>query len=333
MSDAWGAAFFEGEILGSNKRIPLSEVCRVGRIEGNEVVIPDETVSRNHALLLRVPSGLYFLHDVGSSNGTFVNGVRVTTPVPLRDGDRVTLGSCEFRFQQPKPIRQASGDGTEPGPPLATRRVMLQKHISVLVADIRNFTGLAQRLDPGALSQIVGSFFRESGLLLQKSGAWGQNYAGDAVMAVWVHAGNPGPGDVVNVCRVACGMAGIAAGLQERFGLDETIRIGGGINSGLASLGNISGVGNADHTALGETVNRAFRLESMTREINFDLAIGESTYRIVEPVTEIAAVFSPCTLTLKGYSQPVTAYATRFSSLEGPLAGIRATQGQDQTKA
>jgi adenylate cyclase len=85
-------------------------------------------------------------------------------------------------------------------------------------------------------------------------------------------------------------------------------------------LGNIGGIGSADHTALGETVNRAFRLESMTREINADLAIGEGTYRILEPMKEVAAVFSPCTLNLKGYAQPVRAFATHFSSLEAVVA-------------
>jgi adenylate cyclase len=323
MSEA-AAAFLEGEIQGSAQCIPLAAVCRVGRIDGNELVIPDESVSRNHAILHCGESGMYLIHDMGSSNGTFVNGARVTTPVQLRDGDRIALGSCEFQFHQPRPAGPA-----EPGPGAfgSTHVIMIQKDISVLAADIRNFTGLAQRLDPGTLSLIIGSFFRESGLLLQQRGAWGQKYIGDAVMAVWVHSSNPGPGDIVNVCWVACGLARIAAGLQAKFGLSEPIRIGGGINSGLASLGNIGSVGNADHTALGETVNRAFRLESMTREINVDLAIGEGTYRIIEPVTELAAVFRPCTLSLKGYTQPVAAFATNFPSLEAAVVSCPSNVG------
>jgi adenylate cyclase len=318
------AAFLETEINGSIQRYPLAAMCRVGRTDGNELVVPDESVSRTHAILHCGESGAYSIFDMGSSNGTFVNGVRVTTPVELRDGDRIALGSCEFRFQQPKPLIAVEPKHIDFG---STNVMLTQKRISVLVVDIRNFTGLAQRLDPSTLSLVAGSLFRESGLLLQARGAWGQKYIGDAVMAVWVHGTNPGPADMIKVLETACSLARIAGGLQAKFGLAEPIRVGCGINFGPASLGNLGSVGNADHTALGETVNRAFRLESATREINFDLLVGEGTYAFLEPVAAITAVFQPYTMTLKGYPQPITAYATNFPILEAALASGQSVTG------
>jgi adenylate cyclase len=317
------AAFLEGDIQGSVRRFLLSAMCRVGRTDGNELVIPDESVSRRHAMLNCSPSGVYSIFDMGSSNGTFVNGVRVTTPVELRHGDRIVLGSCEFHFRQPTPTLAVEAKGDYG----STNVLLTQKHISVLVVDIRNFTGLAQRLDPNTLSLVASAFFRESGLLLQERGAWGQKYIGDAVMAVWEHSKNPVESEFIKVLDAACRLSRIAAGLQVKFALTDPIRVGAGINFGPASLGNIGSVGTADHTALGETVNRAFRLESATKENHFDLLIGEGVYWFLEPVTSLAGIFQPLSVSLRGYLEPVSAYAANFPSLEAALTSGRSAAG------
>lgn len=67
---------------------------RVGRGHECEVRVPSapDLVSRLHAELTVGPSGALVVHDAGSTNGTFVNAARVTAPVPVRLGDRLTLG-------------------------------------------------------------------------------------------------------------------------------------------------------------------------------------------------------------------------------------------------
>jgi pSer/pThr/pTyr-binding forkhead associated (FHA) protein len=62
----------------------------VGREAGNEIVIEDPQVSRRHAQLTRQGTS-YLLEDIGSTNGTYVNGKRVTAPVLLNNGDLVGL--------------------------------------------------------------------------------------------------------------------------------------------------------------------------------------------------------------------------------------------------
>lgn len=62
----------------------------IGREAGNEIVIEDPQVSRRHAHLTR-QGGTYFIEDVGSTNGTYVNGKRVTAPLPLNNGDLIGL--------------------------------------------------------------------------------------------------------------------------------------------------------------------------------------------------------------------------------------------------
>ena len=65
----------------------------IGRIEGNDLVIPEPSVSRRHARLLRQGQQV-LLEDLGSSNGTFVNGQRlISAPFPLKSGDTFIVGS------------------------------------------------------------------------------------------------------------------------------------------------------------------------------------------------------------------------------------------------
>jgi two-component system, cell cycle response regulator len=71
----------------------------IGRGKECSVRILDAGISRRHARILRLLPGKYVIEDLGSSNGTFVGGVRVAGQHPLSEGDRVALGSTiELRF-------------------------------------------------------------------------------------------------------------------------------------------------------------------------------------------------------------------------------------------
>src|SRR5579863_2775924 len=138
------AAFFDGEVQGKPLEVRLQGVCRFGRSDGNDVVLESESVSRNHAMVYPSDSGVYHINDLGSSNGTFVNGYRVVSPTALKNGDRVTFGSCELRFRQEQ--SQATAPIRTPQIDLgATNVSFAPKFITVLVADIRGFTVLSQR--------------------------------------------------------------------------------------------------------------------------------------------------------------------------------------------
>ena len=79
-------------------RMPLpSKVMRIGRTPDNDVVVSDLGVSRKHAELRKSPAGRYEIIDLGSHNGTFVNGVRVDR-AELSDSDIVSIGHATFRL-------------------------------------------------------------------------------------------------------------------------------------------------------------------------------------------------------------------------------------------
>jgi transcriptional regulator with PAS, ATPase and Fis domain len=79
----------------------LAERALVGRDDDCDVVLGDSRVSRHHAVVRSLEGGTYELLDLGSSNGTFVNGRRLTMPVLLKDGDTIRMGSCTLRFASP----------------------------------------------------------------------------------------------------------------------------------------------------------------------------------------------------------------------------------------
>jgi pSer/pThr/pTyr-binding forkhead associated (FHA) protein len=72
----------------------------IGRAEQNDVVIDgDEFASARHARVEPRRDGVW-VHDLGSTNGTFVNGVRIDRPRKLVNGDVVRAGETELRFEE-----------------------------------------------------------------------------------------------------------------------------------------------------------------------------------------------------------------------------------------
>ena len=77
-------------------RLPET-LLRIGRATDNQVVVPDLSVSRYHAELRRNPSGGYLIVDLGSHNGTFVNGQRIGS-APVTERDIIAIGPATFRL-------------------------------------------------------------------------------------------------------------------------------------------------------------------------------------------------------------------------------------------
>ena len=85
-------------------------IVTVGRAPSNDVVIPDPSVSRAHALMKRGDNGVFLMLDASSSNGTTVNGISVLArghgpPSELKPGDNVRLGRVECTFIDAQALR------------------------------------------------------------------------------------------------------------------------------------------------------------------------------------------------------------------------------------
>lgn len=83
----------------------LDKNVTIGRGSGNSVKVADPFLSGKHAVFMN-QDGFYFLKDLGSTNGTFVNGSRVDkTPVRLEDGDRIHIGQLDFLYVSGREVK------------------------------------------------------------------------------------------------------------------------------------------------------------------------------------------------------------------------------------
>ena len=127
-----------GPLTGKSFMLPEAGRVVLGRSEDANVQIFDDRISRLHCLFER-SGGEIFLTDLGSSNGTWVNGRSVSRQV-LRQGDSVRLGRAEFEFHcgdasytATTPAKVSSVSGVAESQPTATMK-MLRAAVSVLVS-------------------------------------------------------------------------------------------------------------------------------------------------------------------------------------------------------
>lgn len=84
---------------GAGSRYELTQaVVTLGRAASCELVIQDSSISRRHAQIIRQEDGFFYAQDLGSQNGTALNGQRLTAPQRLTEGDTLTLGTIPLRF-------------------------------------------------------------------------------------------------------------------------------------------------------------------------------------------------------------------------------------------
>jgi adenylate cyclase len=291
----------------------------VGRNDDNNFVLADRWISRNHAMVQCMDTGEYYLIDLGSRNGTFLNGRRVSIPVLLSHGDHIIFGQTDLEFYAPADQRDSTrtNQKAEKSAEIsATVALHVRRLITVLVLDIRNFTVLTRQMNEQVLSEMIGSWFRNAGKIIQQYGSGVDKYIGDAVMAVWVHGAQEVPADEMrSVLGALVALHRMTEDLQKNYTLPFPLRVGAGINTGYAMVGNTGTGERPDYTALGDTVNAAFRLETSTKQISCDLALGEETYKYAQPLLEDSDPFKCHSVQLKGYDTPTVTYACQFQDL------------------
>jgi len=86
--------------LSKKEHLLEQTVTHLGRAVENEIVIVSKRASREHAHIRR-EGRKTFLDDLGSTNGTYLNGERVLGSVQLRDGDQIAIGEVKFTFHDP----------------------------------------------------------------------------------------------------------------------------------------------------------------------------------------------------------------------------------------
>lgn len=303
----------------SQRYLPLAgnNCWTVGRSDDNNFVLGDRWISRNHAMLQCMDTGEYYLIDLGSRNGSFINGRRVSVPVTLHNGDAITFGQTELKFYCPTLKTVGNSDYSEGHNFTATAALHVRRLISVLVVDIRDYTVMTRQLDEKVLSEAIGTWFRYAGEIINEYGSWVDKYIGDAVMAVWIHGTQEvTPQSMLQISTAVSELNCMTSRLHEEFPLPFPLRIGAGLNTGYAMVGNAGSSDRPDYTPLGDTVNAAFRFESSTKQLGLDISVGETTYAALEQLGVNAQTFKRYSVNLKGYEHPLVTHGCAFSDLD-----------------
>lgn len=155
-----------------------------------------------------------------------------------------------------------------------------EREIAVLFADIRGFTSLAEHRLPYDTVFVLNRYFRAVGEAIEAAGGHVDKFIGDGVMALFGLKGDPAA-----ACRMALDAARRMAiaidALNESLSgdLDVPLRIGIGLHSGVAIVGELGYGASRSLTAIGDSVNTASRLEPMTKDFGCELVVSDDLAR------------------------------------------------------
>lgn len=164
---------------------PILGTCFIGRAKSSQVVLADDRVSRRHAMIHEQSPHGYWLIDLGSRNGTYLNGRRLTGPRKLEDQDLIEVCGARlvFRIAGALESAAASRDNTD-----KTIQDIKQVNCWLLVADVEDYTKALQRMPPEQVSQITALWLSECKQIVEDHGGTINKFLGDGFLAFWEEA-------------------------------------------------------------------------------------------------------------------------------------------------
>lgn len=292
----------------SNGRITLHDqtTLRIGRARSNDLALNLPNVSRFHAVFSASTSGLV-LSDLASTNGTYVNGNRISTPVDLKSGDQVDIGPfkiwVQLHLDDDVDIMESQFM------PTVADRMRAAGIVTVLVADIRDYTKMSETLPANELIEMLQLWFHHAAEVVAEFGGEIDKYIGDCVMALWRSPEEVAKRYAVDACRAALALRERTLELsnctqwihRDRF----PWRCRVSLNTGKALIGAVGARGSRDFTVLGDTVNVAFRLDAIGGQLGHDFMLGETTAELTKEMLQLKNL-GP--VNVKGKSERIVVY-------------------------
>lgn len=239
---------------------PLSASFSVGRSSGCDLPLADSKVSRKHLIIHRQAGGEYWLSDLASANGTYINQLRVNQPVRLRGGDEIRVGPFQLEFVRPSDSAGPRESATQ----VTTQQTIIElRHEKrwLLVADIENSTMLASSLEPTVYRRYVDEWFARSKETVAKNRGVVNKFLGDGFLACWPDTEN--------------GADQIADALGQFRAMRDDLSFSFRIVLHLADI-ILGGIGNTGEESLaGPEVNFVFRMEKVAGTNGISMLISE----------------------------------------------------------
>jgi adenylate cyclase len=245
----------------SGEKFPVSGNSSIGRSARNIIVIDSQKVSRRHALINVQNVGEFWLIDLGSSNGTFLNGRRLHQPVRLCDQDQIIIGDRLFIFHQPEEIT----DDYRTTFAERTIREIANVPCWLLVADIENFTPLSRSLTSDKLATLIGGWVATCKEIIEAHDGMIDKYLGDGFLAYW----RGDPKTTKDVADALGKLKQAQAKNEPRFRL--------ALHFGFVAIGGVPSMG--EESLMGKEVNFVFRMEKLAGSLGIQVltsAAGQS---------------------------------------------------------
>jgi adenylate cyclase len=175
--------------------------------------------------------------------------------------------------------------------------------------DVRGFTSISETLSATELVDFINTLLSPLSEAIQSELGTIDKYIGDSIMAFW-NAPLEIADHPTHACRAALKMREAVRQLNEddAFGFADRgseVKIGVGLNFGIAAVGNMGSEIRFNYSAMGDVVNVAARIESATKELGADLVVSEEVAKVAPSM----ALLEAGEILLKGKSRPTKLYA------------------------
>jgi class 3 adenylate cyclase len=268
------------------REIALDRRLSMGRAPDGELVLQEPRASRSHAQIWQVSAGRYRIRDLGSLNGTYVNGQRIGGARDLFHGDEIQIGSASLRFLSPGCVRAEAPaiDPLRPEPQSAVvpEEPLVAQRLAVLAVSVRSYGSLAEKLPRETLAEFMHGWHHAAGERARGHGALVDDpIDGGVLVAAW-----PAPGDGVaplesalRAARDVQRCAGeMARAFRDRFEIGF-FEVGAGIEvgEGLLGSGQPPSVG-------GAVVGTALALADLTKDKGYAVLVSAPVGQAVGPL-------------------------------------------------
>ncbi len=194
------------------------------------------------------------------------------------------------------------------------------KEMSVMFADLRDFTPLTERLGPGAVIELLNRYFSRLGEPIVEAGGFIDSYNGDEVMALFGGAAQLAVQAGVGMRRA---LEGFNTESEATGG--PSLEMGIGVNTGSLVLGTVGGHDRLKCGVVGDTVNLASRIEQLTKTYGAPFLIGEHTYASLDAPSSLS-IRRVDRVAVKGKARAVTIYEVLDAESEERRAAKEATR-------
>ena len=258
------------ESAGGEKN-PIRAMCSIGRSTSNHVVLADDKVSRRHAMINAQGHGEFWLVDLGSSNGTYINSRRVAQPCRLNEGDVVEIGNHRFTFRHQRVGKAPESDRTTE----KTIQDIRSADCWLLVADLEDSTQFLKKLPADQVPRFTGRWLAACKEIVEDHNGAINKFLGDGFFAYWTAREDA----AASVARAVNALRDLQKEDGPRFRV--VLHFGKVFLGGEASLG--------EESLMGTEVNFVFRMEKVAGEAGCPTLISESAHAALKSLLTMSA--------------------------------------------